>query len=144
MALGSVAGVLVMGTFLSVDESRRILYARFEGVVTDEVLVCRYRQAREWNAVQQYVKGITDFSGVASMNVTARAIVQVAALDPIIPNDILRIAIIVAPEDFAFGLARMFEMLGSKTREEIHVVRSLAEAYQLLGVESLDLHPVLE
>jgi len=133
-----------MGAFLSVDEARRVLYARFEGVVTDEVLVSRYRQSREWNAVHRYLKGITDFSGVTQMNVTARAVAQVAALDPIIPNDLLRIAIIVAPQDFAFGLSRMFEMLGSKTREEVHVVRSLAEAYQLLGVESLDLHPVLE
>jgi hypothetical protein len=36
----------------------------------------------------------------------------------------------------------MFEVLGSRTRPAIHVVRSLEAANHLLGVESLDLQPV--
>jgi hypothetical protein len=133
-----------MGAYLSVDEARQVLYARFEGVLNDEVLLSRYRQALEWNDAHRYLLAIADFSGIASLSVTSRGIKQIAALDPVIPKDDLRVAIIVAPQDFIFGLARMFEMLGSKTREKVHVVRSIAEAYKLLGVESLDLQPVLE
>ncbi|MGA7629472.1 MAG: hypothetical protein WCB11_01815 [Terriglobales bacterium] len=39
------------------------------------------------------------------------------------------------PQIFIYGLARMFQILGEKSRPELQVVRTMEEAYQLLGVE---------
>ena len=50
--------------------------------------------------------------------------------------------VIVVPIDFIFGLARMFQMLGEKTRPDLHVVRTLDEAYRLLQIESPEFRPV--
>ena len=133
-----------MGAFLSVDEPNRVLFFRFEGVMTDELLLSRYQQALEWNAVHSYESGITDCTGVDFTKVSARTINRIAENPPLIPKEIRRTIVVVAPEDVAFGFARMFEMLGSQTRDTTHVVRTLADAYELIGVESLDLQSVIE
>jgi hypothetical protein len=131
-----------MGIFLNVDETRRVLYLRFEGLVTDEELLSRYQQALEWNSVHGYQSGVMDFTGVASFKVSVQLVRRIAEHSPVIPSESGGIVTIIAPQDEIFGFARMFEVLGSRTRPAIHVVRSLEAANHLLGVESLDLQPV--
>jgi len=131
-----------MGVFLSSDELRRILYLRFEGIVTDEVLLSSFDRVRAWMHSNGPCSSITDFSGVESFQVTASAVNQLAAKRPLVPDGFLRI--VVAPQDEIFGMTRMFEMLGSKTRDSVDVVRTVAEAYSLAGVQSLDLRPVVD
>jgi hypothetical protein len=131
-----------MGTFLSLDELQGVLFIRFEGVVTDRVLLERYETVREWIAGHGFYSSISDFRQTDSCEVTAHGVTQLAANAPLVPDDYLRI--VVAPQDEVFGMTRMFEMLGSATRNRVHVVRSLAEAYLLAGIERLDLHPILE
>ena len=53
---------------------------------------------------------------------------------PIIPAGYMRV--VVAPQDFIFGMMRMLEILSERTRPELHVVRTMDEAYRLLLVES--------
>jgi hypothetical protein len=131
-----------MGVFLSFDEAQQILYIRFEGLVTDSVLLSRYQQVREWIADNGQHSSVTDFSDVTSFEVTSQGVDQLASNSPLVSDDFLRI--VVAPQDVIFGMARMFEMLGSSTRDKVYVVRTMAEAYRLLGKQSLDLHPLLE
>jgi hypothetical protein len=131
-----------MGTSLSFDEAQRVLVVRFEGTLTDEVARLRYRQLATWFVVHGYCSNVTDFSGLTSFTVTTRTIRELAANAPLVPNGYLRI--IVAPQDSVFGLGRMYEMLGSGTRDMVHVVRTIAQAYELLGVEHLGLQPVVE
>jgi hypothetical protein len=131
-----------MGAFLSVDKAHMVLYIRFEGIVTDDVFLSRYQQVREWHAFHGQLSHISDFSEVTSFEVTARGIAQLAASYPLVPDNLLRI--VVAPQDVAFGMSRMFEMLGSSTRNKVYVVRTVAEAYQVVGVESLDFHPIVD
>lgn len=133
-----------MGTFLSIDEMKRVLFVRLEGTVTDEVLLNCYQQALEWNAVHRYPTCVTDCSGVQSTEVSAGAIGWIAENPPVVPNDIRRAVVLVAPQSVAYGLARMYEMLASQTRDKVHVVRTMPEAFRLLGVESLDLHSVID
>jgi hypothetical protein len=130
-----------MGILLSLDELHRVLYIRFEGVVTDDVLLKSYDRVREWVSSHGPASSITDFTEIASFEVTANGVSQLAANSPLVPDNFLRI--VVAPQDEVFGMTRMFGMLGSGTRNEVHVVRLLADAYQLAGVESPEFHPIL-
>ena len=123
---------------------RRVLFVRLEGIVTDDVLLSRYRQAREWNVVHRYPSCVTDCSGVESAKVTAGAIGLIAENKPVIPKEIRRAVVLVAPQDVTFGLARMYELLSSQTRDKVHVVRTMPEAFQVIGVDSLDLQTVIE
>ncbi len=131
-----------MGVFLSFDELHQVLYIRFEGVVTDDVFLSRYQQVREWMASNGPFSHISDFRDVTSFEVTPHGIDQLALRSPLVPDGFFRI--VLAPQDEIFGMARMFGMLGSATRNKVYVVRTVAEAYHLLGVKSLDLHPVSE
>lgn len=44
--------------------------------------------------------------------------------------------VIVAPRDLVYGTARMFQVLSERTRKNVHVVRTLEQAYKILGIES--------
>lgn len=125
-----------MGVFLGFDAHAQLLLVRFEGDVTDEILVARFRQVREWFVRNGPRSNITDFSAVTGMNVGTQTVARMAAADPFVPNGFLRI--IVAPQDEAFGMSRMYENLGSLTRDSVHVVRTMQEAIAIAGV--LDPH----
>jgi hypothetical protein len=121
-----------MRAFLSFDELNRILHIGFNGIVTDDVLLGCYDQVREWVAFHGYCSSISDFTGVTSFEVTALAVSQLAAGKPLVPDDFL--GIVVAPQDEVYGMARMFQALGSPTRNRLHIVRTLEDAYRLAGI----------
>src|SRR5439155_7364841 len=43
--------------------------------------------------------------------------------------------VIIAPQDFMFGLARMCQVLAEKTKPNVVVVRTIEEAYKFLKLE---------
>ena len=59
-----------------------------------------------------------------------------AVSDPTVPPG--RPRVIVAKQDVMYGLSRMFELILDSMGGQLHVVRSLNEAYGLLGVNSED------
>jgi hypothetical protein len=131
-----------MGTFLSLDDLQGVLLIRFEGAVNDEVLLERFGKVREWMAGHGHYSSITDFSAVDSFEVTAQAVNRLAAESPLVPDCYRRV--VVAPQDDVYGMTRMFEMLGSGTRDRVDVVRSMAEACREVGVEGLTLRSVMD
>jgi len=46
------------------------------------------------------------------------------------------LAVIVAPQNVLYGMSRMFEQFSTDTRHNIHVVHTMDEALQLIGVPS--------
>ena len=52
------------------------------------------------------------------------------------PNATRRPRIMVAPATVGFGLARMFQLMGERTRPLLKVVCTLDEALAALGVKS--------
>lgn len=127
---------------LSIDELHRVLLIKFEGRLTDEVLLKGYRRAREWMAAHGPVSQLSDFSEVTSVEVASQTVRELAKASPLAPDSFLRI--VVAPQSVVFGLTRMFEMLGDRTRDRVHIVRSASEANRLLGVDTLEFRAVLE
>lgn len=131
-----------MTTRLSIDELHHVLLIQFEGSLTDEVLLKGYRTAREWMALHGPASQLSDFSEVTTVGVTAQAVWELAEAKPLAPDNFLRI--VVAPQSVIFGLTRMFEMIGDRTRDGVHIVGTAAEANRLLGVDLLMFHPVME
>jgi hypothetical protein len=130
-----------MGVFLSLDELHRVLFVRFEGVVTDIVLLERFEQVREWFRIHGPVATISDFSDVSSFEVTAAGVEHLASSAPLVPDEYLRI--VVAPQDESYGMSRMFEMMGSTTRNRVDIARTRTEAYKIAGIENPQPHPIL-
>ena len=115
------------------DPTNRILRAQFEGRVTDDELKDVYRFGQAHVARIDPRAGITDFSAVTTMAFSAVTIYELATATPIMP-DSSRPVVFVAAIPHVFGMARMFKMLGGETRPNLHVVRTLEEAYAVLDV----------
>ena len=115
------------------DSAHGILRTRFSGEVDNQELVEFYRAAGRNVALTAPLIGLTDFSAVTRFDVSAETVRQLAKSAPAMPQT-ERPRIIVAPADRVFGLARIFEIEGEVTRPNVHVVRTLAEAYAILGI----------
>ncbi len=129
-----------MGTSLSIDERTRILLIRFEGVVTDEVLLGGYRRMRLWYAENGYCGNISDFSGVSSFEVTGAAVRGLASNTPLVPGNFVRI--ICAPQDEVYGMCRMFEMMGSERGNRVDIVRNIEDAYGLAEIDGREFRTI--
>lgn len=82
--------------------------------------------------------GVMDMSGVTAFNVSPQVIRELACHPPNFVDPTLRA--IIAPTDFLFGMARMFQIVGAETRRALHVVRTMDEALTLLDARGAQFH----
>jgi hypothetical protein len=120
-----------MGYLFEFDPVNRVLRIRFEGELTEEILWEYYKDGKR-HAPPDARGAIFDLSAVSSIQVKSAAMQELARMPPIIDDPLPRF--IVASSDFAYGLARMFQSYGGKTRQALHVVRTITEAYSSLGI----------
>lgn len=125
------------------DPVNEILQGRFDGLVTDESLREYYQLARKHGNRLQPRGGITDFSALTAFEVSAETLRQLAHLASALP-DPTRPWVLVAPSNHVFGLSRMFQAVAEATRPSLRVVRTLEEAYALLGVQAPHFEPLAE
>jgi hypothetical protein len=78
---------------------------------------------------------------VTAVAFTPETIYELAATKPIM-RDPSRLVVFVAPTPHIYGMARMFEILGEATRPNLHVVRTLEEAYKVLNVQEPQFEPI--
>jgi hypothetical protein len=123
------------------DSKNRILRGRIDGCLTDEALKEFYRVSAERLARIDPCLGISDFSGVTSSEVSPQTIRELASYPPAMA-DPRRIRVVFAPSDIIFALARMFQFEGEHTRPNLHVVRTLAEAWAVMGVQEPQFEPI--
>ena len=115
------------------DLNNKIIRCRIDGVVTDETLKEYYRLCSKYGAMNPSYAGIFDMSAVIFIAVSAQTIRALAMQPPAFPDPNIP-RVIVAGSDQMFGLARMFDLQGSETRPNLHVVRVEKEALAVLGV----------
>jgi hypothetical protein len=123
-----------MGYCFEFDEVNNVLRSTYDGSVTDELVWEAYASRVKFQAHRPAFRTLSDFSSVTTFDVSIETIKKLAVEEPVIAADSMRV--IVAPSDLTYGLARMFGMLGEQTRPNVHVVRTMEEAYELLGIKS--------
>ncbi len=123
------------------DQANKILLLRFDGQLTEILYVEAYAAAqRHWAATDAQM-GIIDFSPVTDIALTNEFLRQLAISEPI-GDATKQPRVVVAPSDLQFGLARMFQIMGERTRPLLHVVRTMNEAFATLGVQSPHFDPL--
>jgi hypothetical protein len=127
---------------VSIDEMRNIVYILFNGVMTDELLISTYAQLSHYVPDNEETATLIDFSEVTFGEVTSRAIRELAASPHLAPKN--RLSVLVTPKEVTFGMARMFEILGGEKRPGLRIVRSIDEAYALLGIHKLEVRMLNE
>ena len=121
-----------MAYFLEFDEQSRVARLVWEGRVTDEVLLEGSAVGTKFLASHPGVRGISDFSKATEFDLSSEVINRLAWA----PDQGERgsVVVIVTPQNVAFGLSRMFEMLAERDLSKHHSVRTIEEAYKLLGI----------
>jgi hypothetical protein len=123
-------------TILHFDAKNNVLRHTYQGRLTDAALIEGYTKASNYLAIHHHKRIITDFSDVTSIEVTSQTIRALASSPSKIPHGCERI--FVVPQNALYGLARMFQILVEKSRPNLNVVRSMAEAHRLMGIESAE------
>jgi hypothetical protein len=118
------------------EDRYRILRAVAYGSMDGDELRQLYFEIRKRKDEEHSLTGILDLTRVTSFNVDSKVIRELALLPPNFSDPTLRA--VVAPTDFLFGIARMFQITGSDTRKGLLIVRTMNEA--LAKLSFIDAH----
>lgn len=129
-----------MSFVIEFDPKNNILRGTLKGKVTDAILLDCYSVAVRYTTSHPPCRGIWDFSGVTEFDLSNAAIKRAAGMRPIIASGYMRV--IVASQDFMFGMMRMLQLLSEEARPELLVVRTMEEAYRWLLIDAPDFTPV--
>ena len=126
---------------LEFDETARVIRVSFTGPLSDEDLLAGYHALHRARADCGPCSCIIDYTHVTTaVDVSNEMIRKIVGMPPTGPQDCPQIS--VAPADVVYGLGRMFQLLSSETRPNLRIVRTMDEAYRLLGVEPLNFLPL--
>ena len=133
----------MVNVIVDFDAANNILRAMIEGRITGEILLSFNHEAAKYLAAHPPCRVILDLSPVTEFEVSSDAIRRLAAAPP--PLRSPGMWILVIQKDVIYGLARMFQILTETKGNycELHVVRTMDEAYELLQVKCPAFRPVL-
>ena len=121
---------------IDLDPAHRVIRLTVTAVVTEELAEECYQSVSFIASRGGPYAAIFDLSGVIAATLSPDAVRGLAARAPAVPAG--RPRVIVADEPWIFGLARMFQICRDSLGEQFHVVRSLEEAYEMVGVRPED------
>jgi len=113
-----------------------VLRGTVTSAFTDEGCAHLYRTVERLASRVGPYAGILDLTQVPAFPISSNTVRVLAALEPAIPAE--RRRVIVAREAVMYGLARMFELIRDLMGGQFQVVRSLEDAYDMLGVRPED------
>jgi hypothetical protein len=125
-----------MDYVIDLDPTHLALRLTVAGNFTDEACMDSYRTLACIASQGGPYTGIADLTHVLHSPVSSETIRIIAALDPAIPGP--RPRVIVAATPVMYGLARMFQLHRDSLGGRLHVVQSLANAYEITGVRPED------
>jgi hypothetical protein len=131
-----------MGLRFEFDRGNKVLLVRAEGRLTEELMTEVQAAIRKYSIATDARAGIFDFSFVSEIALSSAFVRELAKQEPAMADAARRPRFIVAPAGVAFGLSRMFQMLGESTRPLLEVVHTMDEALAALGVESPQFEPL--
>lgn len=112
----------------------RLVYSRAWGVFTDAELMAHVNSLRSDPRFEPSFRQLADFRDVTELEVSAEGVRTVATLNPYGRG--ARRAIVTS-QPVAYGMARMYELLGYDSEDQVKVTRDLAEARAWLGDDIL-------
>ena len=123
-----------VGVRLTIDVEQRLVVSTFFGEIGDAEILDHSSSIRSHPDFDPSFSELLDFSGITGGSPIATSTIQELAQRESIFNP-ASLHVIVAPQDFIFGLARMAEVFGQKTKPNLVVVRTVEEARKILRPE---------
>ncbi len=116
------------------DVEHKVLLVVPEGEIVAQDVATFNDSVRQRVSDLQPVGAIIDCSGVTGFNLPGEVLRKAAQPPAPFPADTPRF--VVAPTDYLFGMARMYELSAARPKEMLKVVRSMEEALARLGVQN--------
>jgi hypothetical protein len=112
-----------------IDKTIGLIRTTAAGRVTGDELVAYYHRLRSHPDFRSSLNEIFDLTDVTEANVDGADVRRLSGVTEefTVRGVAVKVAII-APRDLEFGLARMYEMLQSRSRNDVRVFRDRAEA----------------
>jgi hypothetical protein len=117
---------------IDLDPVHRVLRLTAGKTLTDAILIEAYTTVAQIASQGGPYAAIFDGSAVVDATVSAHTVRSLAAKVPAVPAGTLRV--VVAPNLVIYGQSRMIELLRDGMGGLLQVVRSLDQAYAMLGV----------
>ena len=121
---------------IDLDPTHQVLRLTVTGTVTDQASREAYASLSHFAATGGPYALILDLSGVTSNQLSVETLWDLAKKPPAVPLG--RPHVVAAPRPEDYGVARMFELLRDGMCGQLHVVRSVDEAYTILEVSPED------
>ncbi len=123
------------------DDKRNVLYTRFFGVVIDEDLTVQAKKLAADPRIKPGLREIADLSDIEKVQASSSSLGANIDIDRAHSEKLsgMRTAV-VAPTDFLFGFARMYELLAELqgSPSKVSVFRTVDEARRWLGLNDGD------
>jgi hypothetical protein len=120
-----------MTAIYRIDKSRRIVFSRATGIVTDEVLLDHQQRLSADPDFEPDFRQLYDFCDVEELQATSMGVRELAINNPF-GRGAQRA--LVAGSQAVYGVARMFQIMAEKGPDRIEVFYSLEEALDWLGL----------
>jgi hypothetical protein len=120
------------------DVLSRTYLARFRDTLTDEDLTACDVAVRTCHSRHGAMAGLQDFSGVGEIEISSSQLLSHASRLSVMTGQ----QRVIVADGMLFGMMRMFATHQSQHSLEPIVLRTLPEAYKLLGIAFADFHPV--
>jgi hypothetical protein len=121
---------------LDFDPVHRVLRVTLTGVLTETNFLAARKDVAHFVQSEGPCHGLFDFRGISKFDISSDFVRRLAEQPPTFPVNAIRV--VVASQPVIYGMIRMFQIIGAETREGLHVVKTMDEAYALLGCQSLD------
>jgi hypothetical protein len=134
--------------------ARSVMAYRFELDASSRTLLVRFSESVSGLRIDQFYSEagtqiqrihpravIFDFTEVTSFDVDSAAVHGMAEAPPLI-TEVSCPRLVVAPSHHIFGMSRMFQILGERSRPALKVVRSMAQALAAIELAQHDFQPL--
>lgn len=122
-----------MPILIRIDGFRRLVFSTFLGEINESDFKTAVAQLPHEPGFDPTFSHIIDFSGVTAANVSTEFVKNLARQQSVFSLAVVQV--IVAPQSYIFGLARIAQILREQQFRRVEVVQSLGEAYEILGLK---------
>ncbi len=115
---------------VEIDRSAEIVRISFSGTVTEDSVRELSETLPTLPGYDARFRHLADLTQISVLELTYQYVASLAHTAPPRNHGFL---VIVAPRDLLFGVGRMFQQMAEPVNPKVEVVRSMAEAYEVLN-----------
>ena len=114
------------------DPTHKVFAVRAVGEMDDAIFKACYEMVGRLVQGMEVRAALFDLTHVRRFNVSAATIRHVSTLSPVLPDPTPRY--VIASQDHIYGMARMFQIVSTRGRDNLRVVRTQKDAFEALGL----------